>query len=594
MNQPWLQAPNDTRDRMTKYGFELNTQVEALAGPLREELQVLGDRWVASGAVLRLWGAEEALWTSSGESKWLGWLGVADEQLRCCGDLRVFAADVRGRFRHAVLLGMGGSSLCPEVLSLSFGAQEGFPELRVVDSTVPGELRGCERAIDLESTLFISASKSGTTLETALLTEHFLQRLAARVGIKRAARHFVAITDPGSRLEAKAKALGFRYVMHGEPSIGGRYSALSRFGLVPAAAMGLDIERLLAGASAMCAACGPDVPPGQNPGFRLGLILGASALEGRDKLTLVSSPKLASLGPWIEQLIAESTGKLGKGIVPVDGEALCEPFEYSADRVFASFSLCAESCPETDALLDALHRLGHPVVRIRIGSLEDIGQEFFRWEFATAVAGSVLGINPFDQPDVESAKVAARALANSYESDGSLPSEAPLLEEAGISLFAGAEQGRRLLADSESPTVASVLRSHLSTADSGDYVALLAFVRRSAETHAALARMRRAVGALRGVATCVGFGPRFLHSTGQLHKGGPDSGVFVQIGGDDGDADIPVPGRDLSFGIVKSAQALGDFHVLTSLRRRALRIHLSGPLTSGLERLERAFDEAAQ
>ncbi|MDE0125545.1 MAG: bifunctional transaldolase/phosoglucose isomerase [Bryobacterales bacterium] len=570
---------------------ELNTQQERVRGTLRHRVDALAADWHAGRNMRRLWQGDESLWTSSGESRWLGWLPIVESQLADPTVLRDFASSVRGRFSHAVLLGMGGSSLCPEVLGECFGGRDGFPELRILDSTDPAQIRECERSVSIESTLFISASKSGSTIETALLTDHFLDRLSARIGPGQAAGQFLAITDPGSRLEAKARDMGFGHLMHGVPEIGGRYSALSHFGMVPAAAMGLDTERLLAGAQAMHSACGPKVPLEHNPGLRLGLLLGAAAQAGRDKLTLIASPGVRSLGTWIEQLVAESTGKLGKGIVPVEGEDLRSAATYGPDRVFVFLSLVGDEEQADERHLRALVRLGHPVVRIGIRSVADLGQEFLRWEIATAVAGAVLGINPFDQPDVESAKVAARELTDAYESEGALPLAEPILEESGIQLFAGGQYAERLLAEAGRHTLGAVLGAHLDTVGEGDYLALLAFVPRNRRTTALLERMRAVVRSRVGVATCVGFGPRFLHSTGQLHKGGADNGVFLQISCSDL-VDLAVPGRDLTFGVVKSAQALGDFSVLTRLGRRALRVHLGNGI-GDLDRLAAALSGAA-
>ena len=567
----------------------LNSQFEDLPLHLSESVDRLAARWAAEGNTRRFWEGDESLWTSSGEANWLGWLGNSVDNSR----LRRLADEVRGRYSHALLLGMGGSSLCPEVLRQCFGVQDGFPDFAILDSTDPGQIADCETAADLESTLFLSASKSGSTLETALLTQHFLDRLAEAVGPARAAAQFVAITDPGSNLEAKARALGFGHIFHGLPSIGGRYSALSQFGMVPAAVMGLEVDRLLGGAQAMRSACGPGVPPGENPGVRLGLVLGAAALAGRDKLTFVMSHGVSWLGAWIEQLIAESTGKLGKGIVPVEGETLDDPASYGFDRIFVGVALDSDADHAAGPTLGALAELGHPVVRIEIRQLGDLGQEFFRWEVATAVAGAVLGINPFDQPDVESAKIAARALTSTYEAEGALPAAEPFIEESGIRLFAAPDHARRLLRNSGGGGVASALCAHMRTAGEGDYVALLAYLNRDPNARAALGRIRNVIRRNSGLATCVGFGPRFLHSTGQLHKGGPENGVFVQIGCEPAH-DIPVSGRALSFGVVEAAQALGDFSVLTELGRRALRIHFAVPQDDALARLEEAFAEVLQ
>lgn len=573
--------------------LEINNQELCLPDSISERLDALTAEWNSASNVKRFWNRDESLWTSSGESDWLGWLEVGNPNVVDSRNLRMFAEQIRGKYSHSVLLGMGGSSLCPEVLRLCFGVAPGYPDLQVLDSTDPDHIRDCEDSIDMGSTLFISASKSGSTLETALLTRYFWDRLSGLVGTERTGAQFAAITDPGSRLEMTAIERGFRHLLYGVPTIGGRYSALSNFGLAPAAAMGIDVSKLLNGALAMKAACGPEAGPEANPGVRLGLLLGAASLAGRDKLTLVSSPSLAPLGAWIEQLVAESTGKRGKGIVPVDGEALADPPSYGRDRVFAAVELQSEQGPDFDRALGRLARAGHPVVRMRLQGLIDISQEFFRWEVATAVAGSVLGINPFDQPDVESAKVAARRLTDSYETSGSLPVASPLIEEASIQLFAAPEHAARLIASAADASLPSILRAHLHTAGSGDYLALLAFVCKDSDTVATLARMRAALRSHLPVATCTGFGPRYLHSTGQLHKGGRDSGVFLIVGGDNS-SDVQVPGRDLTFGVVKHAQAEGDFLVLQSLGRRALRVHISGRLGAGLAQLESALEAAVQ
>ncbi len=573
---------------------EINTQECLLPETLQASVWKLTEEWETRGKMRRLWEADESLWTSSGEAEWLGWLPVGRYQRReGSRSLRSFAAQVRGRYSHAVLLGMGGSSLCPEVLRRSFGTREGFPDLRVLDSTDPAQIQACENSVRLETTLFLAASKSGTTLETLLLTRYFLKRLSDRIGAAQAAARFVAITDPGSQLEANAKELGFGHVLYGIPAIGGRYSALSHFGMAPAAAMGLDVDELLRSAEAMQAACSPEARSDANPSLQLGLLLGAAAREGRDKLTFVATPGVFALGAWIEQLVAESTGKNGTGIVPIEGEPLGAPSSYGDDRVFVHLRLDSERDASRDAALAELHGRGHPVVRITIPRVEEIGQEFFRWELATAVAGSVLGINPFDQPDVEASKGAARRLTAAYEAEGSLPAEEAFFENDGILLFASRDYAALLTDTVAEATLAALLRSHLNTSGAGDYVALLAYLQKTPLVEASLGRIRRMVRVSRPVATCLGFGPRFLHSTGQLHKGGAGNGVFLQIGCDD-KRDLPVPGRSLSFGVVKAAQARGDFDVLLQLRRRALRLHIRGDLAEGLDRLESAFGRATQ
>lgn len=573
----------------------VNPQVEQIPAPLQADVGGLCQRWASEGRMARFWSRDSGLWTATDESSWLGWLSVIDGQLAEIANLAALQERINGRFSDAVLLGMGGSSLCPEVLRLCFGRQEGYPDLRVVDSTDPGQIRACEESIRLESTLFLSASKSGSTLETSLLTGHFLERLSNSVGPRRAAERFVAITDPGSKLERHASDAGFGDVFHGVPEIGGRYSALSNFGMVPAAVMGLDVRTFLQNARLMHSACADGSDCAGNPGLRLGLLIGAAAVAGRDKLTFVCSPGIGSLGTWIEQLVAESTGKNGTGIVPVEGEGLLAPDRYGADRVFVSIGLESESDSQRDAALDDLERLGHPVVRIGVRGLESLGQEFFRWEVATAVAGAVLGINPFDQPDVESAKVAARRLTAEYEDRGALPTGEPFYEGSRCRLFASSTHASAVLASSDNRELPALLRSHLGTASDTDYIALLAFVRRDAATSAALERVRALIRAARPNATCVGFGPRFLHSTGQLHKGGANNGVFVQIDCDDGPAlRVPKSASGMTFGVVKRAQALGDFDVLMQSGRRAIRIEIDGGLEDCLGALEAAFSEACQ
>lgn len=573
----------------------VNPQDEQLSESLQADVQRLCQRWAADSRMARLWSGDSSLWSGSDESDWLGWLPVIDGQLAEIGNLHSLQERVKGRYSDAVLLGMGGSSLCPEVLRLCFGRQDGYPDLRVVDSTDPAQIRACEESIRIESALFLSASKSGSTLETSLLTGYFLDRLATQVGPRQAAEHFIAITDPGSKLERLSMDAGFGHVFYGVASVGGRYSALSNFGTVPAAAMGLDVRSLLQNARLMHAACADESEFARNPGLRLGLVIGAAALLGRDKLTFVCSSGIASLGTWIEQLVAESTGKTGTGIVPVEGEDLLAPERYGADRVFVSIGFESESDPRREAALDDLARRGHPVVRIGVRGLESIGQEFFRWEVATAVAGAVLGINPFDQPDVESAKVAARRLTTEYEERGALPMDEPFFENAQCRLFASPRNVSAVLESSEKRELPSILRSHLDTARATDYIALLAFIRRDAETTEALERIRALIRTSYPNATCVGFGPRFLHSTGQLHKGGADNGVFIQIDCDDGPSlRVPNSASGMTFGVVKRAQALGDFDVLTQSGRRVLRIQINEGLQEGLAALEAAFAEACQ
>ena len=498
----------------------------------------------------------------------------------------------RDGFRHALLLGMGGSSLCPEVWAKTFGSIPGALELHVLDSTDPAQVRAVEAQLDLARTLVVVSSKSGSTLEPNIFKAYFFDRVKQTVGADKAASRFVAITDPGSSLEKDAKAEGFRHIYAGVKSIGGRYSALSNFGLVPAAVMGLDVGRLLDHAAEMLNACAPTAPAADNPGLVLGTILGIAANRGVDKLTIVASPDIYDLGAWLEQLIAESTGKDGKGIIPVDREALGPPEVYGDDRLFAYLRLEDAPDAEQDAAIAALGQAGRPIVTIRVATKYALSEEFIRWEIATAIAGAVMGINPFNQPDVEASKVATRALTSEYEKTGTLPAEVPFFEGDGVKLFADPAYVESLeRAAGTTRTLSSRLKAHLDRLRPGDYFALLGYLDMNDEHEAALQRIRHRVRDRRLVATCLGFGPRFLHSTGQGYKGGPNTGVFLQITCDDAH-DLPVPGQKYTFGVVKAAQARGDFQVLADRHRRALRVHLGADVAAGLRALGSAINQA--
>ena len=538
---------------------------DALEAAVRAELE----QWRAGDKMKRLWSRDATLWTGADEASWLGWLAVAGEQRVRASALGDLANEIRrAGFTHALVLGMGGASLCPEVLKSTFGRIAGYPELFVLDSTDPGQIHALEHRIDVARTLFIVSSKSGTTLEPSIFFSYFFDRVRRTIGAERAGNHFITITDPGSRMEQAANKHRFRRIIPGVPSIGGRYSALSDFGMAPAAIMGLDVARFLALAAEMADRCGPAVRVADNPGALLGILLGVLAQRGRDKVTLVTSPGIGALGVWLEQLLAESTGKVGKGLIPVDGEPLGAPAVYGDDRHFVYVRLDSAAEPAQDEAMAALERAGQPVVRLRVPDPYHLGAEFFRWEVATAVAGAIIGVNPFDQPDVEASKVATRALTDHYEKAGTLPPDSPL----GVS----------------DPAFAATLKAHLESIKPGDYAAFLAYVPMSETHEAELSAIRLAVRDRFRVATCVGFGPRYLHSTGQAYKGGPNSGVFVQITCDDAD-DLPVPGRRYSFGVVKNAQALGDFQVLRERGRRALRVHLGTDVKNGLARLRQAI-----
>jgi transaldolase / glucose-6-phosphate isomerase len=568
---------------------KINSISYTLPPKLSSEVDKALTDWTKNDRVRRLWRADASLWSGADENHWLGWLAITDDQVAHSATLTSLADEVKqAGFKHALLLGMGGSSLCPEVLRLTFGKIEGFPELHVLDSTDPSQIKAIEAKIDLKSALFIVSSKSGGTLEPNIYKQYFFTRVKEAVGEKEAGKRFIAVTDPGSKMQHVAENDNFRHIFFGVPSIGGRYSALSNFGMVPAAIMGIDVVKFLNRTEEMVHACGATVPASENPGVVLGAILGTAANNGRDKLTIIASPGISDLGAWLEQLLAESTGKSGKGIIPVDRESLAKPDNYGADRVFAYLRL--ESAPDKtqDAAVAALEKAGQPVVRITVQDPYAIGEEFFRWEIATAVAGSIIGINAFNQPDVEASKIATRKLTSEYETTGKLPSEEPFLEADGVKLYADPKNADAL---KNGKTLTEILKTHLNRAGQGDYFAMLAYITMNAENEAALQTIRHSVRDKKTIATVLGFGPRFLHSTGQAYKGGPNTGVFLQITCDDA-VDFPVPDQKYTFGVVKAAQARGDFAVLAERGRRALRVHLGKDVKAGLAKLKAAVDQA--
>jgi len=580
------------KKRRTVLGGKLNAMTYKLPPDLSEAVKGVLDDWRKEGKARRLWAGDASLWTNTDEAKWLGWLNVVDAELKDVGRLESFAADIkRTGFTDAVLLGMGGSSLGPEVLGQTFGPGAGFPQLRILDSTDPAQIRHLESAIDIARTLFIVSSKSGSTLEPNIFKQYFWGRAKAVLGEDGAAQHFIAITDPGSALEKSAQKEKFRAVCHGLPTIGGRYSVLSDFGMVPAAASGIAVRPFLERTAAMVRSCAASVPPVENPGIVLGAILGAAAKMGRDKLTVIASPGIAGVGAWLEQLLAESTGKLGRGIVPLDGEPIGAPAVYGSDRLFAYLRLSTDQDSEREQTVAALEAAGQPVVRITVSDKLQLGQEFFRWEIATAVAGSVLGIDPFDQPDVEAQKIKTRELTAAYESSGKLPPEEPFFTADGIALYTDPANAGVL--KRPATTLPAILKAHLARAQAGDYVALLAYIERNPAHSEALTRLRRMIRDRTRAATCLGFGPRFLHSTGQAYKGGPNSGVILQITAD-GAEDLSVPGQRYTFGVVKAAQARGDFDVLAERGRRLLRVHLTQDVEAGLKTLTKAIEQALQ
>jgi transaldolase/glucose-6-phosphate isomerase len=582
------------RRRALLEGDHVRLNIDPGSPEMKTALDVEMEAWRKNGRIRRLWAGDKSLWNGTDEDKWVGWLHIVGQELVDIDCMHRFANEVKQRgFSDLVLLGMGGSSLGPEVFGKTFGRQYGWPRFHMLDSTDPAQIKAIEREIDLGKTLFIVSSKSGSTLEPNIFMAYFFERVGA-LRKDKTGEHFVAVTDPGSSLERRAKQLGFAHIFHGVPTVGGRYSVLSKFGLVPAAAMGLDIKRLLETAQPMERACGPDVPPAENPGVQLGLAMGVAATRfGRDKVTIITSPGIADLGAWLEQLLAESTGKHGRGLIPLADEPVTTAERYGNDRFFAYLELEGQQDALQRQAVAELERAGHPVARISVKDIWHIGQEFFRWEIATAVAGAIIGIDPFNQPDVEASKDKTRALTDDFEKSHRLPEEVPVFRENGLALYAdprnAAELGRH-------NTLVGYLKSHFGRvhagAKSGDYVALLAYIERNERHTQALTEMRTRIRDRTHAATCLGFGPRFQHSTGQAYKGGPNSGVFLQVTCDDL-ADIDVPGHSYSFGVVKAAQARGDLEVLVERGRRAMRVHLKD-IDAGLAELARAIDTALE
>jgi glucose-6-phosphate isomerase/transaldolase/glucose-6-phosphate isomerase len=508
--------------------------------------------------VERIWQGDHSVWKPSPDeiTNRLGWLSLPENMMGETSALTALAGDIRREgYSHVVLLGMGGSSLGPEMLRQAFGSKPGSPALIVLDSTVPGWVSDVSDRIDPARTLFVVSSKSGTTIEPNVLYGYFRGLVDRSVGRGGAGKNFVAVTDPGTALEELASRDGFRRVFHGNADVGGRYSILSNFGLVPAALIGIDIGGMLDRAARMRDYCmGADIA--DNPGGALGAAIGRFALEGRDKLTLLASPSITGFGLWVEQLVAESLGKEGGGVVPVAGEAALGPDDYGDDRLFVQVRLEGDDNALIDKAVEGLSRSEQPFIRLDLGDRLDLGAEVFKWEFAVAVAGAVLGVNPFDQPDVQAAKDMTNSVLAEFESSGLLP-DAPETMPA---------------------------RDLLSEIRPGDYVAIMAYAHQTPELDAAVGGLRRALMTRFHVATTMGYGPRFLHSTGQLHKGGPPSGVFLQLV-EHAHADIDIPGRPYSFGVLASAQALGDIRALRAQGRRVSRLDTRGGCASALEAL---------
>ena len=557
---------------LNQFSYSLPADLESA---LNSEIKT----WKTEGEIGRIWNKDANVWTNSGEEKWLGWLEIVEKELADTEKFAQLTFDA-ANFEDIVLLGMGGSSLCPEVLSITFGKSD----FHILDSTVPVQIKTLESKIDVAKTLFIVASKSGSTLEPNTFKQHFFTLVSDAVGAENAGRHFIAITDPGSKLQAIAERDGFRHTFYGDPTVGGRFSALSVFGMIPAAAMGLDAKDFLNRAMGMVHACKSHLP-NENPGALLGAILGVCHKHGRDKLTIFTSPELYDVGAWLEQLVAESTGKGGVSIIPIDREEHLSANDYDDDRIFVYLKLKGSTNDSDDEKIAALEGKGFPVVKIVLEDKENLGQEFFRWEFATAVAGAVMGINPFDQPDVEAAKIESKKITSAYEETGELPGEEPFYEEDGIKLFTNPEYLAsldKLVGNNKS--LAKYLDSHIEHVQEYDYFAVLGYVEMNAENEALLQNIRHYVLNRELCATCLGFGPRFLHSTGQAYKGGANNGVFLQITSDDA-VDFDVPEQKFSFGVVKAAQARGDFHVLLDRKRRALRVHLTENVSDDLRKI---------
>ena len=535
--------------------------------------------WQSENKIARIWSKDASVWSNDDEAKWLGWLDIVGQELSDLQKYRDFAKDAEN-FQDIVLLGMGGSSLGPEVLAETFGKTN----FHILDSTVPAQIKTLENKINLENTLFIVASKSGSTLEPNTFKQYFFERVAEKVGRENAGKQFVAITDPNSKMQAVAERDDFRKIFFGDPSIGGRFSVLSVFGMIPGAAMNLNIEEFLQNAQEMVESCRRDNLD-ENPGAILGTILGVCHNNGRDKLTIFTSKEIYDLGAWLEQLLAESTGKQDVAIIPIDQEPIGKPEDYGDDRVFAFVKLKETQDEDFDEKFALLEASGLPVIKIILENKMNLGQEFFRWEFATAVAGAIMNINPFNQPDVESAKVEARKLTEEYEETGEFPSETPFYEQGDIKLFTSEKYAEQLDNFVEGDkSLKKYLQAHLAHLQENDYFALLAYIERNEENQKLLQEIREKVFEDKLVATALGFGPRFLHSTGQAYKGGANNGVFLQITADPGE-DFEVPEQKFTFGVVVAAQARGDFQVLLDRDRRALRVHLGANVKEGLEKI---------
>jgi transaldolase / glucose-6-phosphate isomerase len=548
-----------------------------IAPAYQQEIAAVGERLEKEEFATRLWRKDPSLWKKDPEHQAiirnaLGWLTVPEMMVEQVPSLREFANEViKDHFMDVVLLGMGGSSLCPEVFARTFYSAPGYPRLHVLDSTVPAQIRTIEKRIDVTRTLFLVSSKSGGTVETLSHCAYFFERVKERKGIL-AGRSFVAITDPGTGLEKLAREHGFRRIFLNPRNIGGRYSALSYFGLVPAALIGMDVAGLLDRAIRMQHSSAGCIRAQANPAVSLGAALGALHASGRDKITFIVSPPVANFGLWVEQLIAESTGKEGTGLVPVCDELVGRPENYGPDRVFVYIRLHDGADPTQDSTVDALERSSAIVIRISLATPIDLGDEFMRWEITTATAGAVLGVDAFDQPNVQESKDNTARLLRDLEGGGKLPQEQPAFEHGNLSLYCPASTRSQL---AEVVDFDKMLKGFFKLANPGDYFAIMGYLPASPAVEREVSKIRVMVRDRLKIATTFGYGPRFLHSTGQLHKGGPDKGLFLQITQDHGE-DPPIPGARYGFGTLNQAQSLGDYLSLQNHGRRVIRVHLHG------------------
>lgn len=546
-------------------------RVELSLGPYRLAFEKKASELLESHIVERIHELDHTVWKINPReiTNRLGWLTSPARMRAAAKEFTGFADQVRREFSLCLLLGMGGSSLAPEVLAKTFGAETGFPGLSILDNTDPAVVRDTTTWHDPQHTLFIVSTKSGTTTETLSFFKHFFALCTAALGQEGAGSRFIAITDPDTPLHDIARRCSFKRIFQGEPTVGGRFSALSVFGMVPGALLGIDISRLLDRALLQAEACRePDISlAGKNPAASLGTALGILAKAGRDKITFFISEPMASFGDWVEQLVAESTGKEGTGIVPVVGEVPGTPEVYGPDRVFVSLHLKGLPSPAPD--LGRLSDMGHPVIRIFLDDLYDMGALFYLWEFATAVAGCVLGINPFDQPDVEATKNHTRTVVEEYTRTGAMDQGTPALVEGGIEVYG----------EVKAFSVKDAMRAFLSQAHAGSYIGIQAFLNPASGVQEALATLRTTMRNTHKLATTLGYGPRFLHSTGQLHKGGPPEGLFIQLTSED-PIDIPIPDEpggtvsSLGFAALKKAQWLGDARALAQKNRPLIRVHI--------------------